>query len=100
MLMCVLAIVIRIVYMRYCRDHFAECRYRFVLDRPLLKEMFCFAGWNFIGAGSAMLRDQGGNIVINLFYGTMVNAACGIAVQVNFAILRLQNRMLRETGSI
>lgn len=86
MLMCVLAIVIRIVYMRYCRDHFAECRYRFVLDRPLLKEMFCFAGWNFIGAGSAMLRDQGGNIVINLFYGTMVNAACGIAVQVNNAI--------------
>ncbi|MCM1518486.1 MAG: hypothetical protein NC117_07595 [Pseudoflavonifractor sp.] len=85
-LMCLLAIIVRIVYMRYCRGHFSECKYRFMIDRPLLGEMFGFAGWNFIGAGSAMLRDQGGNIVINLFYGTVVNAACGIAVQVNNAI--------------
>lgn len=85
-LMCVLAVIIRIVYMRYCRGHFPECRYRLGLDRPLLREMFGFAGWNFIGASSAMLRDQGGNVVINLFYGTVVNAACGIAVQVNTAI--------------
>lgn len=85
-LMCVLAVIIRIVYMKYCRSHFTECRYQLTIDRPLLSEMFGFAGWNFIGAGSAMLRDQGRNIVINFFYGTMVNAACGIAAQVNTAI--------------
>lgn len=48
--------------------------------------MFGFAGWNFIGASSALLRDQGGNIVINLFCGPAVNAARGIAFQVNTAI--------------
>lgn len=48
--------------------------------------MFGFAGWNFIGASSAVLRDQGGNIVINLFFGPAVNAARGIAFQVNTAI--------------
>lgn len=49
--------------------------------------MFGFAGWNFIGASSTVLRDQGGNIVINLFYGPSVNAARGIANQVNGAIM-------------
>ena len=48
--------------------------------------MFGFAGWNFIGATSAVLRDQGGNVVINLFCGPVVNAARGIAFQVNTAI--------------
>ncbi|MEZ3591640.1 MAG: lipopolysaccharide biosynthesis protein [Muribaculaceae bacterium] len=85
-LMCLLAIAVRVVYVRYCKGHFSECTYHLMIDRPLLKEMFGFAGWNFIGAGSVVLRNQGGNIVINLFYGTVVNAACGIAVQVNNAI--------------
>lgn len=58
----------------------------FIFDKELLKRMFSFAGWNFIGAASAVLRDQGGNIVINLFCGPAVNAARGIAYQVNSAI--------------
>lgn len=49
-------------------------------------KMFGFAGWNFIGAASAVLRDQGGNVVINMFFGPSVNAARGIASQVNHAI--------------
>lgn len=48
--------------------------------------MFGFAGWNFIGASSAVLRDAGGNIVLNMFFGPSVNAARGIANQVNNAI--------------
>ena len=70
----------------YCRKKFSECTYHFIYDHDLLKQMFGFAGWNFIGASSALLRDQGGNIVINLFCGPAVNAARGIAVQVNTAI--------------
>ena len=56
------------------------------METGLLKKMFSFAGWNFIGASSAVLRDQGGNIIINLFYGPSVNAARGIAMQVNNAV--------------
>lgn len=85
-LMCVVAVVVRLTYGHYCMKHFAECTYHFHWDKDILKQMFGFAGWNFIGAASAVLRDQGGNIVINLFYGPAVNAARGIAIQVNNAV--------------
>lgn len=85
-LMASVAFIIRFVYGFYCKRHFEECTYHFIFDKELLKKMFGFAGWNFIGASSAVLRDQGGNIVINLFCGPTVNAARGIAYQVNSAI--------------
>lgn len=81
-----IAIIIRIVYGTYCKRNFEECSYHFVYEHSLMKQMFGFAGWNFIGTTSYVLRDQGGNIIINLFYGSAVNAARGIAVQVNQAI--------------
>ena len=71
-LLLVVAIVITFAYFIYCRF--------------LLKRMLSFSGWNFIGASSAILRDQGVNIAINLFCGPTVNAARGMAVQVNHAI--------------
>ena len=86
LLMCVVALLIRFVYGYYCKKHFEECTYHLLWDKDLLKRMFGFAGWNFIGATSAVLRDQGGNIIINLFCGPAVNAARGIAFQVNNAI--------------
>ena len=85
-LMCAVALVIRFAYGIYCKKHFEECTYHFIFDKELLKRMFGFAGWNFIGATSAVLRDQGGNVVINLFCGPAANAARGIAFQVNTAI--------------
>lgn len=85
-LMCLVAIIIRSTYGNYCKRHFNECTYHFIWDKQLLKQMFGFAGWNFIGAASAVLRDQGGNVVINLFCGPTVNAARGIAFQVNNAV--------------
>lgn len=85
-LMSLIALAVRFTYGIYCKRHFEECKYHFVFDRSLLKQMSGFAGWNFIGAASAVLRDQGGNVVINLFCGPTVNAARGIAFQVNNAI--------------
>lgn len=86
-LMCAVSVLIRFTYGHYCKKHFTECTYHFHWDKDILKKMFGFAGWNFIGASSAVLRDHGGNIVINLFYGPSVNAARGIAIQVNNAIM-------------
>ena len=85
-LMCAVALIVRFAYGVYCKKHFRECTYHYNFDKDLLKRMFGFAGWNFIGATSAILRDQGGNIAINLFCGPTVNAARGIAFQVNNAI--------------
>ena len=84
--MCAVAVVVRFTYGHYCKKHFTECTYHFHWDKDILKQMFGFAGWNFVGAASAILRDQGGNIVINLFNGPAVNAARGIAIQVNNAV--------------
>lgn len=93
-LMASVALIIRFVYGYYCKRHFEECTYHFILDKELLQKMFGFAGWNFIGASSAVLRDQGGNIVINLFCGPTVNAARGIAYQVNTAISGFVNNFM------
>ena len=76
----------RLLYSLYCKKHFNECRYELTFDRTITKEMFIFSGWNFIGSSSAILRDQGGNLLINFFFGPTVNAARGIALSVNSAV--------------
>lgn len=85
-MMCVVALITRFIYGVYCNRKFEECSFHFVWDKVLLKQMFAFAGWNFIGATSALLRDQGGNIIINIFCGPMVNSARSIANQVGWAV--------------
>ncbi len=85
-LLVLVSAIIRLIYGYYCRKHFEECRFHLVYDKKVLKDIGSFAGWNFIGSSSAILRDQGGNVVINLFCGPAVNAARGIASQVQQAV--------------
>ena len=87
----IVSLIIRLVYGAYCSRNFVECRYRFVYDKSLLKKMTGFACWNFIGVSSAVMRDQGRNIILNIFYSSVVNAAYGIAIQVNNAIQSFVN---------
>lgn len=81
-LMALVAVVLRVIYGIYSHRHFEESRFHWVFDKNLFKDMFGFAGWNFIGASSVVLRDQGGNVLLNMFFGPTVNAARGIAWQV------------------
>lgn len=90
----ILAWMIRSIYANYCKHHFEECSYRFYYDFDLLKQMFGFAGWNFIGASSAILRDQGGNIIVNLFFGPAVNASQAIAGKVSSVVLGFVNNFM------
>ncbi len=85
-LMAGVVLMVRMAYGIYCRRNFEECRFRMIWDSRLIGEMFSFAGWNFIGVTSGVLRDHGGNILVNLFSGPAVNAARGIAVQLNGAV--------------
>ena len=85
-LMCLLSVSVRFIYGYYCSKKFPETKFKFVFDKDLLKKMFGFAGWNFIGTTSGVLRSQGINILINIFCGPAVNAARGIAMQVNNAV--------------
>lgn len=79
-------VVIQFIHVYYCRRYFPECRYGFLWDKVRLREMAGFAGWSFIGSGALVLRDQGGNILLNVFCGPVVNAARGISYSVNNAV--------------
>lgn len=76
------SIIDRLIYNLYCRKHFVEAKITIVRDKTLYKEMFGFAGMNFLGAFASLLSTQGINIVLNIFFGVVVNAAVGIANQV------------------
>ena len=71
-----------LMYNVYCRRSFKEARFSIVKDKSLYKEMFSFAGMNFIGAFASLLSMQGTGILLNIFYGVTVNAAQGIATQI------------------
>lgn len=90
-LMCLVALIIRLVYGIYCKRHFEECNYRFVYDKAVLKQIFSFASWNFMGTGAYMLNTQGVNLLMNIYFGVTVNAARGIATQVEGALRQFVN---------
>lgn len=86
LLLLAICISIQCVYWGYCRKHFEECRNLVHFDKKSWKEMSAFAGWNIIGCTALLLKDQGVNILLNIFIGPLVNAARGIAVSVNAAV--------------
>ena len=85
-LMFCVQMISRIAYGRYCGKHFEETRYQRIWDRKLFREMTGFAGWSLFGNLAAVAFTQGLNILLNMFFGPAVNAARGIAVQVQNAI--------------
>ncbi len=93
-LLLVVALLIRIIYGVYCKHKFDECAYHLSLDKSLLKEMTSFAGWNFLGNASWMFNTQGINILINLFFGVTLNAARGLASQVEGAVMQFVNSFM------
>lgn len=78
-----------LLYYFYTKRMFVECSFKWTKNLTLYKEMFSFAGWAFIGSAGYVARNQGVNLVINLFCGPVVNAARGVAYQVTAAIQTL-----------
>lgn len=84
----IVAIIMRIIYGWYCKSRFVECNYKFIYDKPLIKEMTGFAGWSFFGNTAYMLNTQGVDMLINIFFGVTLNAAKGVASQVQNAVMQ------------
>lgn len=94
-LMALVALSVRLIYAFYSRKNFEECRVSLKLDKGLFKEMLSFAGWKFIGSSAGILREHGGNLLINVFSTSpTVNAARGIAVQLNGAVQNFVNNFM------
>ena len=81
-----MSVIIRFIYGLYSKRHFSECRFSVSRNYSLFKQIFAFAGWNFIGAATDPLCFHGRNILLNIFFGPTVNAAYGLSMQVNSAI--------------
>lgn len=94
MLLVAVSIVQQCMYMGYCRNHFEECRLKISFDKGFWKEISSFAGWNFIGCTAGMLKDQGINVLLNLMFGPILNAARGIASTVNGAVITFVNNFM------
>ena len=90
-LMFFVTIILRLIYGWYCNHKIQNCCYTFVYDSILIKEMSSFAGWGMLGTSAYMLNTQGVNMLINIYFGVIVNAARGVAVQVDAAIKQFVN---------
>lgn len=75
-----------IMYVGYAKIKFIALKLKWNVQQDLLKHMIAFSGWNFFGTFACMIREQGLNMVLNLFFGPVVNAARGIAYQVSSAL--------------
>lgn len=90
----VVSILTTSIYWIYCLLRFQETSFSFRFDKSLFKEMCGFAGWNLFSQTAWVLNNQGINMLINLFFGVALNAARGIAVQVNGIILNFVNNFM------
>lgn len=86
--------IMQAIYWNYCTRHFEECKFRLSFDAGYWREMSSFAGWNFIGGSASLLKDQGVNILLNLFIGPVINAARGIANTVNNVLVSFSNNFM------
>jgi O-antigen/teichoic acid export membrane protein len=91
-------LIITFIYRTFCKKQFKECVYKFNKDTALFKEIINYSGWNLFGALSSIFKNQGVNILLNLFFGPAINAARGIAYQVNIAILNFSNNFYLAVG--
>lgn len=79
----VVSMITTSIYWIYCLRKFEETSFSFKFDKPLFKEIWGFAGWNLFAQTAWILNTQGINMLMNIFFGVVVNAARGVAVQVN-----------------
>ena len=96
-LLVIVAITIRLCYTVYSKKKFEECRTKnhfSKFDKPLFKEMFAFAGWSFLGAMGFSFKDQFSNMMQNMFFGTTVNAARGLAMRVSSTVTSFSNNFM------
>lgn len=85
-LVTVTSLVIASIYRLYCIKQFEESKFHFYLDKGMLIEMSSFAGWNLLGSAANIGTKQGVNLLLNIVFGPIMNAAYGVAAQVNGAI--------------
>lgn len=89
-----LSVLFALLYRLYCIRQFPACRLHFNFDRSYIRPMLYFSGWDLYGNASVVARTQGVNMTINIFFGSIANAAVGIATQVQGAVNSFANNVI------
>ena len=90
-LLCLNNIAITYGYYYYCKKNFKECRYSFYWDKNRIREVVSYSGWHILGSLSVMVKNQGVNILLNMFFNPVVNAARALAFQIMVGVDSLGN---------
>jgi len=85
-LVSVVGIIIFLIYKNYCNRKFETARFRYCNDKILFSKLAGFSGWSIFGSFADVSRTHGINVLLNIFHGVTVNAAMGVATQVNTAV--------------
>ena len=86
----------------YCHQKYEECHVSFnrYLNKDLMKEMSGFAGWNFLTSVSSVFTQYGLGLLLNHFYGALLNAAQGVANQLSGMLMAFCNSMLKALSPV
>lgn len=82
-LMFTVQLILLIIYSIYCTKNFEECSGKSRFDKLIFKKIWGFAGWSLLGNSAGVLNIQGVSMIMNVFFGVVVNASRGIANQIN-----------------
>lgn len=82
LLMCLVQISIPILYIFYCRKNFVESKVLWLFDKQKVKEIYSYTSWAMLGGFASVGLTQGLNVILGMFFSPIVNAARGIAVQI------------------
>lgn len=93
-LMLVVTTLIRMIYRIYCIRKFEECHFSIVKDWSIIKPILSFSSWDLLGNLSITARDQGVDVVMNMFFGPAINSAAGKAGVICNAVNGFSNNFL------
>lgn len=85
---------IQLFYRFYTSKRYSECQFRLVKDKNLYRTLLGYSGWDLFGGVAVVCQGQGINILLNMFFGPVVNAARAIAVQIQGAVASFVNNFL------
>lgn len=85
-LLLLVQIVVKLLPLLFCLKHYPECKFRYYWNKDLFVSMGKFIGWNGFGTAVWMINEQGLNILLNIFFGPIVNAARAVSNQVGAAV--------------
>lgn len=102
LLMSVLAVILLFIKYAYCRYNYRECQLelRRYCDFMVIKEQISYAGWNFLGTTGGLIGNNGGDIVMNHYFGPAINAAGNVGSQLRGQMMAFSNNMLKALNPV